>query len=140
MKGVLPLLAFAGLVGCSTLPPTNDPEGCDRVRETAKRSGSDLVVDGDLYCAKDDGDCELTPTKIISSKVGRIDLKTRIQVHILRTEAEAYEVELSKRQDIAMCYPAELWFPSEGHHRGRFYLRSESEGKFHMAYYPRTKD
>lgn len=135
------LLSTAFLVsGCSTLPPTHDPEGCDRVSESVKQAGSDLVVDGDLYCATDDGDCELTPTRIIASRAFRPLGGVKIPVHILRKEAEDYGDELSRQDAISLCFPPQLWFPSEGHYYGRFYLRHETHGRYHMAFYPRTKD
>ena len=138
MRKWLGLAAFL-LNGCVTLPPTHDPEGCDRVPEEVKRFRSDLVVDGDLYCATDDGDCELTVSRKIAGKESASP-GSLIPIHILRKEADAYSDQLLKEGAIAFCYPAELWFPSEGHYVGRYYLRKEPGGRYHMAFYPRTKD
>ena len=136
MKRLLVTSALCALSGCATVPPTHDPEGCDRVPENAKRAGSDLVVDGDLYCATSDGDCELTPAKVIASKTQPSPGK--ILIHIIRKEADDYSKQLASRNEIAFCYPAEMWFPSEGHYRGRFYLRQGDQGRYQMAFYPRV--
>jgi hypothetical protein len=132
--------ALLVLNGCATLPPTRDPEGCDRVSESAKRAGSDLVVDGNLYCATDEGDCDLTESRIVASKLPARSTPGKLPIHILRKEADDYSKQLASRNQIAFCYPAEMWFPSEGHYRGRFYLRREDGGRYHMAFYPRTMD
>jgi hypothetical protein len=138
VRQLLVATALVALNGCAILPPTRDPEGCDRVSETAKRAGSDLVVDGDLYCSTDEGDCELTAAKIIT---GQPDPSAgKLPIHILRKEADDYSKQLASRNEIAFCYPPEMWFPSEGHYRGRFYLRRQDGGRYHMAFYPRTMD
>jgi len=110
------------------------------VSESAKRAGSDLVVDGDLLCATDNNNCELTPARIITSKVAGQPISGRLPIHILRKEADDYGKQLASRHEIAFCYPPEMWFPSAGHYRGRFYLRREGDGRYHMAFYPRTMD
>jgi hypothetical protein len=137
---VLPSLVLIGLTSCSTLPPTYDPEGCDQVSESAKQNGSDLVVDGELNCATDEGDCELKTSKIVSGNLRQTQDAGKILVHILRKEGDAYSDELRKQGQISFCYPAELWSPSTGRYRGRFYLRKEAQRSYRMAFYPRTKD
>jgi hypothetical protein len=134
------LLITSALLGCAPLPRTHDPEGCDHVAESAKRAGSDLVVDGDLYCASSDADCELTPARIITSAVPRPVSERPIPIHILRAEANAYSNHLRERGEISFCYPAALWFPSEGHYRGRFYLLRDSDRRYHVAFYPRVRE
>ena len=131
---------MVALGSCSTLPPTYDPEGCDRVSERAKQDGSDLVVDGELHCTTDDGDCELNASKIVSGNSRQTLAAGKIPVHILRKEGVTYSDELRKQGQISFCYPAELWSPSTGRFRGRFYLRKETQGSYRMAFYPRTKD
>jgi hypothetical protein len=133
------VIASAALVGCTPLPPRIG-EGCDRVAESAKRAGSDVVVDGDLYCATSDGDCELTPARIIAGNAPRRVSERPIPVHILRKEADDYTNDLHARDEISFCYPPALWFPSEGHYRGRFYLRQEPDQRYHMAFYPRVRE
>ena len=137
MKEWFGIGALVALSSCTTLPPTHDPEGCDRTSESAKRAGSDLVVDGDLYCATDDGDCQLNILRKISGSASASQ-RSQIVVHILREEAAAYSAEFVKRREIAFCYPAEMWFPSKGHYVGRYYLRQEVDGRFQMAFYPRV--
>jgi hypothetical protein len=101
-------IALLALNGRATLPPKFDPEGCDRVRESVKRAGSDLVVDGRLNCATDDGDCELRPSRIVGGReAGRAGLGP-IVVHILRREARDYSDRLTARNEIAFCFPPEL--------------------------------
>jgi hypothetical protein len=135
------VIASAALASYAPLPPRFDPEGCDRVAESAKRAGSDLVVDGNLYCPSSDGDCELTPARIIAGKTPRGVVGERpIPVHILRKEADDYSNRLAEQSEISFCYPAALWFPSKGHYRGRFYLRQETGQRYHMAFYPRVKE
>ena len=140
MKRAVLFGVLCGMAGCSTLQPTHDPESCDHIGEMAKRAGSDLVVDGDLYCATSSGDCELTPSKVVSSRTFANAAMGKIHIHILRQEAATYSDELAKRGEISLCYPAQLWFPSEGHHHGRYYLTAQADGNFRMAFYPRTKD
>ena len=132
------MIATVTLLGCAPLPPKHDPEGCDHVAESAKRAGSDLVVDGDLYCATSNGDCDLTAARIVAGKAPRWVSNRSIPVHILRKEADEFSNHLQEQNEISFCYPAELWFPSEGHHRGRFYLRREPDQRYHMAFYPRV--
>jgi hypothetical protein len=96
------------------------------------------VVDGDLYCATDDGDCDLKPSRIVTSKASGRIVADKIPIHILRKQAEAHSKELSAKNAISFCYPPQLWFPSEGHYRGRFYLRQEPGDRYHMAFYPRV--
>ncbi|MEA3063060.1 MAG: hypothetical protein QOJ94_2841 [Sphingomonadales bacterium] len=124
----------------ATLPPKSDPEGCDRVRESVKRAGSDLVVDGRLNCATDDGDCELRPAKIVGGREAGRAGRGPIVVHILRREARDYSDQLTARNEIAFCFPPELWFSYKGRYRGRFYLRREARGRYHMAFYPRETE
>jgi hypothetical protein len=132
--------AFLAITGCTTLPPKFDPESCDQVRESVKQTGSDLVVDGRLHCATDDGDCELRPAKIVAGgEFGRAG-RGPILVHILRREARDYSDELTAHNEISNCFPPELWFPSQGPYRGRFYLRREDGGRYHMAFYPRETE
>jgi hypothetical protein len=134
------MVASVALPGCASLPPSHDPEGCDRVAESAKRAGSDLVADGDLYCATSDGDCELTSARIIAGKIpGRVSERP-IPIHILRKEAEDYSNKLVEQNEISFCFPPALWFPSEGHYHGRFYLRREAGSRYQMAFYPRVKE
>jgi hypothetical protein len=109
------------------------------VGETAKRAGSDLVVDGDLVCATDGGDCVLTLRRIVASRLPRTPLGDQLNIHILRAEAAAYSRELESRNEIAFCYPAKLWYPSAGTHRGRFYLH-EVNSLYQMAFYPRISE
>jgi hypothetical protein len=134
------LITSVALLGCASLPPTFDPEGCDHVAESAKRAGSDLVVDGVLYCVSSDADCELTPARIIASAVPRSVSERPIPIHILRAEADTYSNQLRERNEISFCFPAALWFPSEGHYRGRFYLHQESDRRYRMAFYPRVRE
>lgn len=124
------------LAGCFTLPPKFDPEGCDHMSDSAKRAGSDLVVDGDLYCATDDGDCELAPVRAVKGKPPSRLGAPRIPIHILRKEAEDHHRRLIEENAISFCFPPSLWYPSEGRYRGRFYLRQESDRRYHMAFYP----
>lgn len=143
MKGRFLSLMLLSLSGCvavqpMTAPPTHDPEGCDRDIESVKRTESDLVADGVLYCATDDGDCELSVAKVITSQSFTRTSGEKIPIHILRKEADAYSRELEKRDEIAYCYPPELWFPDKGHYLGRFYLRKEKDGRYQMAFYPRV--
>ncbi|MDB5692017.1 MAG: hypothetical protein JWO81_1080 [Alphaproteobacteria bacterium] len=139
MSGWL-VIASVALSDSAPLPPRFDPEGCDRVAESAKRAGSDVVIDGNLYCASADGDCELTPARIIAGKAPRRVGERPIPVHILRKEADDFSNDLHAQNQISFCYPPALWFPSEGHYRGRFYLRQETGQRYHMAFYPRVKE
>ena len=121
-----------------TAPPTHDPEGCDRVAENLKRVESDLVVDGDLYCATDDGNCDLMIKKVITTQSPTLKSGQKIAIHILRAETEAYGRRPENENAIIYCYPPELWSPSQGHYVGRFYLHRELDGQYRMAFYPRV--
>jgi hypothetical protein len=132
------VIASAALVGCAPLPPRIG-EGCDHVAESAKRAGSDFVVDGDFYCATGDGDCELIPERIIAGHLPAHLAGRAIPIHILRKEADDYSKQLQQENSISFCYPPELWFPSEGHERGRYYLRREADQRYRFAFYPRER-
>jgi hypothetical protein len=140
VKVLFAMTAALVVTACSTLPPTHDPEGCDRVAEAEKRIGSDLVVDGVLTCVSDEGDCDLQVDRVIASRDGRPSVGGTMSVHILREETTRYGDELRATNRIAFCYPAELWYPQEGRYRGRFYLKQDAQGRFVTAFYPRAEE